>query len=68
MSRIVVFFLVLLMPLQVLSAPWRYLMQAPDRIVEHMVEHAQHLPHHHDDDGTIHHGGGSGIAWASTRF
>jgi len=58
MSRIVVVLLVLLMPLQVLSAPWRHFLYAPDRIVEHMVEHAEHVPHHHDKDGTIHHGGG----------
>ncbi|BDB28329.1 hypothetical protein CTP10_R57400 [Cupriavidus sp. P-10] len=58
MSRIVVFLLVLFLPLQVLSAPWRHLTHAPDRMLEHMVEHAQHVLHHHDEDGTIHHGGG----------
>ncbi|WP_444633951.1 hypothetical protein [Cupriavidus oxalaticus] len=58
MSRIVVVLLVLLMPLQVLSAPWRQFLHAPDRIVEHMVQHAEHVPHHHDKDGTIHHVGG----------
>lgn len=58
MSRIVVFLLVLFLPLQVLSAPWRHLTHAPDRMLEHMVEHAQHVLHHHDEDGTIHLGGG----------
>ncbi|MEM5432917.1 hypothetical protein [Cupriavidus oxalaticus] len=63
MSRIVVFLLVLILPLQVLSATWRHLTHAPDRMVEHMVEHARHVPHYHDDDGTIHkHGGGESLA------
>ncbi|SOY44505.1 hypothetical protein [Cupriavidus taiwanensis] len=58
MSRIAVFLLVLCLPLQVLSAPGRHLTHTADRMVEHMVEHALHVPHHHDEGGTIHHGGG----------
>ncbi|WP_444635079.1 hypothetical protein [Cupriavidus oxalaticus] len=58
MPRIVVFLLALILPLQVLSAPWRHLTHAPDRMLEHMVEHARHVLHHHDKDGTIHQSGG----------
>ncbi|MFJ4293225.1 hypothetical protein ACIP1U_26110 [Cupriavidus sp. NPDC089707] len=58
MSRIVAFLLVLILPLQVLSAAWGHLTHAPDHMLEHMVEHAQHVLHHHDEDGTIHQGGG----------
>lgn len=58
MSRIVAFLLVLILPLQVSSATWRHLTHAPDQMLAHMVEHAQHVLHHHDKDGTIHQGGG----------
>ncbi|MBP0621210.1 hypothetical protein [Cupriavidus consociatus] len=63
MPRTVVFLLALILPLQVLSATWRHLTHAPDRMLEHMVEHARHVPHHHDEDGTIHkNGGGESVA------
>ncbi len=59
MSRIVVCLLVLIFPLQVLSAGQRHLMHTRNQVVKHMLEHVRHVPHHHDADGTVHHDGGN---------
>lgn len=54
MLRFVVFLLVLVLPLQALSAG-RRLTHAHDHLLEHLLEHARHVPHHHEADGTVHH-------------
>lgn len=54
MSRIVAILLMLMLPLQALAAVERQFAHSPDAMLEHMVIHAEHVPHHHDDDGSVH--------------
>ncbi|MEZ7784752.1 hypothetical protein O4A46_23430 [Cupriavidus gilardii] len=54
MSRIVAILLMLMLPLQALAAVERQFAHASGPVLDHMVVHAEHVPHHHDDDGDIH--------------
>ncbi|MEM5427987.1 hypothetical protein [Cupriavidus oxalaticus] len=53
MSRVIAILLMLLMPLQAFAAVERQLAHPAGSVLEHMLEHAEHVPHHHDDDGDI---------------
>ncbi|WP_354675251.1 hypothetical protein [Cupriavidus alkaliphilus] len=53
MSRIAAIFLMLLLPLQAFAAVERQLAHTAGALMDHMVVHAEHVPHHHDDDGDI---------------
>lgn len=53
MSRIVAILLMLMLPLQALAAVERQFAHASGQVLDHMVVHAEHVPHHHDD-GDIH--------------
>ncbi|MGH8790155.1 MAG: hypothetical protein ACREYA_34430 [Cupriavidus necator] len=53
MSRVVAILLMLMLPLQAFAAVERQLAHASGALLEHMVAHAEHVPHHHDDDGDM---------------
>ncbi|ESJ21459.1 MULTISPECIES: hypothetical protein [Cupriavidus] len=54
MSRVVAILLMLLLPLQAMAAVDRQFAHASEAMLEHMVAHAEHVPHHHDEDGAMH--------------
>lgn len=54
MSRVVAILLMLLLPLQALAAVDRQFAHASEAMLEHMLAHAEHVPHHHDEDGAMH--------------
>ena len=54
MSRVFVLLLVLILPLHAFSEGHRHLTHS-DHMLEHMLEHARHIPHSHDENGDVHH-------------
>ncbi|WP_354686780.1 hypothetical protein [Cupriavidus necator] len=53
MSRVIAILLMLVLPLQALAAAQRQLAHSAGFPPDHLVAHAEHIPHHHDDDGEI---------------
>lgn len=53
MSRVIAILLMLILPLQALAAAQRQLAHWAGFPPDHMVVHAEHVPHHHEDDGEI---------------
>lgn len=60
MRKLMLIFLMLCLPLQMLAAAERaigHLTSAPDQVqadMAHVVAHAEHVPHHHHADGKVH--------------
>ncbi|MBY4948124.1 hypothetical protein K6V92_16020 [Cupriavidus respiraculi] len=55
MSRVVAILLMLILPLQAFAAADRQLAHSAGAMLEHLMAHAEHVPHHHDDNGDIEH-------------
>ncbi|TXI85797.1 MULTISPECIES: hypothetical protein [unclassified Cupriavidus] len=53
MSRIVAILMLLILPLQAFAAAERQLAHLSGDEMDHVVAHAEHVPHHHDDDGAM---------------
>jgi hypothetical protein len=53
MSRVVAILLMFILPLQALAAADRQFAHSAGSVLDHLVAHAEHVPHHHDDDGNM---------------